>query len=226
MKPRLLISNPDHFLYKYIVAEFDDYTPSSFSEATTYATDADIAVVLPSDDVIIEIPKASSYVFINTRPTIEPAAQLLTAHIIGTAMDGIPMTMAKLINRGTYYNTSESEAHLSVVHAIDVAKAAKCLVGMQGTYYINDDTNPSFAQLAEALSWRLGHKRIPTLSEKTAKWANLLGWLIGGANKKLLTQLTTETILPPTSEYLKQVGIPTINVVRHLSTHQYSETDI
>ncbi|MDE6085139.1 MAG: NAD-dependent epimerase/dehydratase family protein, partial [Muribaculaceae bacterium] len=85
---------------------------------------------------------------------------LRPAMVIGTGMGGEMRALVNSIYRGTYRHVNGNEARVSVIHAIDVARAARMAAGKHGVWIITDGTDPLRRDLVEALAWRLRHKRV------------------------------------------------------------------
>lgn len=146
--------------------------------------------------------------------------------VVGTGMTGILMKMACGISRGTYYNVKGNESRLSVVHALDVARMVRLVEARGGDYSFSDGQSPLVSDLAEALSVRIDHKRIPMVSPRLARYLSYIGFLTGGVTPEMLRYLTADH-LTVDSENMKSLEsfIPR-NVVEYLTTHQYTEEDI
>lgn len=91
---------------------------------------------------------------------------LRPALIIGTGMNGNAAAMARGIDNGYYFHIKGNEARRSVIHAADVALAARLIAPVGGIYNLADDRQPSVHDLAEAIAHRLGDKRIFTLPRR------------------------------------------------------------
>ena len=115
---------------------------------------------------------------------------------------------------------------LSVVHALDVARMVRLVEARGGDYSFSDGQSPLVSDLAEALSVRIDHKRIPTVSPRLARYLSYIGFLTGGVTPEMLRYLTADH-LTVDSENMKSLEsfIPR-NVVEYLTTHQYTEEDI
>lgn len=137
-------------------------------------------------------------------------------NIVGTGMTGLPRRIAAGIYKGTYVHIAGNEARVSVVHATDVARAVAMAAGTAGAFNLTDLTDPTVHDLAEALSWRLGQKRIFTIAPR---WARL--WL----GKPLYTQLTTSRTIPETFSHAFPDFTP-VSVTEYLKTHVYDEQSL
>lgn len=229
--PIVKITSHPSFLDKYLL---DAAKKQSFNTRETSAPDYAFHVAGHGDLSLITEQNAKACVIIippgiNADAEISlikeriPTAILRTAHIVGTGMEGILIKIASMIERGTYFHIKENDARVSVVHALDVARVAMQIASGNDDFTISDEANPSWRELTEAISVRLGHKRIPTVGRRMAKWLGIIGPIWGGPDKNILQTITTDQIIPSTlPDYLK----PTINVTKYLSTHIYDETDI
>lgn len=143
-------------------------------------------------------------------------ATLRCPYIIGTGMDGLPMRIAAGIKRGTFAHIRDNEAHISVIHATDVARAAQLASGIQGAYTLTDITDPSICDLAEALAHRLNDKRLLTIKRSWARW-----WY----GRSYFDELTTDHTAPCTFIEVFPDFRPT-PVVEYLKTHVYDEQSL
>lgn len=91
---------------------------------------------------------------------------------VGTGMSGLPREIVNRIHRDTYWLLGGNECRISTIHCVDVASAVGIAItcGLTGVFNITDGSDPLLADFAEALSFRLGNKRIPIISEKWARW--------------------------------------------------------
>lgn len=90
--------------------------------------------------------------------------------LIGTGMTGEMRRRINAIHRGLYRHIQGVDAHQSVLHARDLPALIVQLRGIGGIYNVSDRTDPTTHEIAEALSARMGAKRIYTVN---AKWARL-----------------------------------------------------
>lgn len=104
---------------------------------------------------------------------------LRPALIIGTGMNGNAAAMARGIDNGYYFHIKGNEARRSVIHAADVALAARLIAPAGGIYNLADDRHPRVHDLAEAIAHRLGDKRIFTLPGRVFSIAARIGDTIG-----------------------------------------------
>lgn len=149
--------------------------------------------------------------------------------ILGTGMKGTLRSMVNGIYRGYYHHIKGNQARRSIIHAIDVAKVVKLIAPIGGTYNITDGVNPSVYDLAEALSYRIGDKRIYTISMKFAKFLAKIGDIINcdkfPLTSKKLTQLTES--LTFNGDAIKNVIDWTPNnITNYLRNHNYDEDSL
>ena len=86
---------------------------------------------------------------------------------------GVHGEMKRLFNdvvNSRYIHVRGNEARLSLVCAIDVAEAIKCLYPIGGTYNVSDGKGASWIELAEAMSANSGAMKRQTFLPK--KWAD------------------------------------------------------
>lgn len=145
-----------------------------------------------------------------------PLAVLHCRFIVGTGMKGLMMKIAAGINRGEFVHIAGNEARISVVHAVDVAKAASIAAGVEGTFTLTDTTDPTIHNLAEAFAYRLNNKRIITIKPR---WARL--WY----GSTYYTTLTTSHTSPCTFCEVFPDLHP-VSVTEYLTTHIYDESSL
>ena len=92
------------------------------------------------------------------------------ALIVGTGMKGTLRSMVNGIYRGYYHHIKENNARRSVIHATDVSAAVNKIASIGGVFNLTDGVNPTVYDLAEALAYRMGDKRIYTMSMGFAKF--------------------------------------------------------
>lgn len=151
--------------------------------------------------------------------------------IVGTGMQGKLRSLVNSIYRGTYHHVDGETSRLSVVHAVDVAEVAVTL-GLDadfpgGVFNLTDGENPSRHDLAEALAFRMGNKRIYTLRHKRARLAAIAGNVfpfLGWNSKRLEERFKSLTF---SADKLLALKIHTPNsVVDYLRTHNYDENSL
>lgn len=152
---------------------------------------------------------------------------LRCAPIVGTGMKGELRRMVNSIYRGTYRHIAGNEARQSVVHAVDVARAAVEIAPVGGVYNVTDRRDPLRHDLAEAFAARLDHKRVYTLSEKRARrWARLCDMIpfTTFGQKQLDRQLTTLTF--SSDKLFNRLGWQPNSVTDYLKTHVYDQSSL
>lgn len=92
--------------------------------------------------------------------------------MFGSGMEGWADRMFNDVVTNRYVHIRGNDARLSVVMALDVARAVRQLYKKGGLYNINDGKQPTYLELAEAMSANSGvMKRVTHLPEK---WANVI----------------------------------------------------
>lgn len=206
--------------------DINDFRPDTLVHiAGCGVDDAAIAGLVAREKVII-VPEGTTFNSDRLNGDNAIISILRPAHIVGTGMDGIPRQIVNGIARGTYFHVEGNEARISIVHALDVARLAKTVASVGGEYRFSDNVNPTVTELAEALSVRVNHKRIPTLSPKWARIASRFGGWFGGIDSKLLTILTSDNTIQNPTDLSSITDFEPRNVVNYLSTHKYDENDI
>ncbi|MCM1452013.1 MAG: hypothetical protein NC102_07125 [Clostridium sp.] len=145
-----------------------------------------------------------------------PILSLYAPMIVGTGMTGLPREMAASLYRGLFFNVKGNMARLSLIHASDLAKAAALAVGTDASFTVTDGADPTVEDLAEAMSYRMGDKRIYTVKPWVAR-------LIYG--KEYYAQLTTDHIVSDTFRQAYPDFAPT-PVTQYLRTHVYDEKSL
>lgn len=214
-KHKLSIRPGGDFLAKYILRAFPDSDLTAPEEA-----DTEIEIRSPHELIILQNGKK---------------AVLCYPYVIGTGMTGAMMKMAQNVARGLYVRPhkrptvnghrtisglvtrrknevgEDNSQIISVVHAIDVAKAAQRLAGQEGEFWIDDNSSTTVDDLAGAFTIRLKDKRIPV-------WP---GWVVSILRRIFRVPFEEFT---PRGERVTE--IEPMNVVDYLSTHQYTEEDV
>lgn len=197
-KKKLKIIAPSHgFVLPYIARELPQYEIVSDG-------DADECTVIISPDGTIP-PEA---------PT--DATVLLCPNIVGTGMTGLPMELAMKIADGTYFHIEGIEAHLSTIHASDVAKAVRLSLGKGGHHKVTDGSDPTYNDFAEALAFRLKNKRIMTLKPLLARFM---------MSKKLRELISTNRTVDGTA-FAEAFDFHPIPVTEYLRTHVYDDESL
>lgn len=227
------IISPESFLDKFVERAFihTGFKSLPQSDGTTERTAVYVAPI-PCPDFSTAIPSAAAQLIIiapveTKLPDMSkvkiPTAILRIPFVIGTGMTGLMRDIVAMTGRGTMFHIEGNEARVSVVHAIDVARVAAKLVGMNGEYTITDGNDPTWHDLIEAISVRVGHKRISSFSPRRVKWLTLAGALWGGPDREMVKRLTTDTIVAPTP---LPFDYTPLNVVDYLTNHEYTDEDL
>jgi nucleoside-diphosphate-sugar epimerase len=153
---------------------------------------------------------------------------LRPALIMGTGMKGTLLSMVKGISDGYYFHIKGNDARRSIVHALDVAKAARLIAPIGGTFNLTDNTHPTVHDLAESIALRIGGKRIYTLPRWCVNIAAKIGDIMGDkaplSSKKL--QQITNTLTFNSDAISKVIDWTPVNVSEYLRNHQYTDNDI
>lgn len=209
------------FIIKYIHRELSDnpVTPRQKITEDIETTDSDFTIVTFDDHIIVKSIDGRT-------------VTLKLPMVIGTGMTGEGARMARMIYRGTYFHVKDSTSRVSVIHATDAAKAVRLAMtsdALEGEYAISDFNEPSRHDLAEAIAYRLGQKRIYSLTMKRfasiARWADKLG--IAPFSSKRLKMLTSEALIDTSrwNEATADSWHPT-PVIEYLRTHDYDHNSL
>lgn len=147
------------------------------------------------------------------------ALPLLTLYcpcIVGTGMQGLPRRIAAGIYRGSYFNIKDNVTHVSLIHATDLAAAVALAAGTDGTFTVTDGSDTTIDDLAEALAYRLGDKRIYTIKPWMAKL-----WY----GRSYFTELITDHVASD-SFGLDFPDFRPTPVTQYLRTHVYDEKSL
>lgn len=201
-----LVTNPDEpFDHAVMLSSTDVYAAPEGVEIDEFAE------VLPGHPLIKEEEKfAALCAERNIKGTV-----LRCAHLVGTGMTGMPMELARKIDRGTFLHIKGNEQRLSAVHASDVAKAVELTLDSGMTLNVTDGADPTWHDFAEALAWRINQKRIMTISERWARWRY---------NSRLYYLLTHT--LTYSSLRLAELGFRPTPVCEYLRTHVYDHNSL
>ncbi len=149
--------------------------------------------------------------------------------IVATGMTGFPRKLAEAVYRAVYYKFPGNEARRSVVHATDIGRVAAALAsgGLPQTsgretliYNLTDGTDPLIDELAEAFAYRMGNKRISTLSTRPQQW---FGRKVYGERR--YASYTTSRTFSSARIALDLAFRPT-GVCNYLRTHVYDENSL
>lgn len=219
--PTILISDHNSFITKYIERQLQDSPLHPQQKIVHAGTDM-------SYDLTIDVTDSR----ITIEGTHRATVILMLPAVVGTGMGGELGRMAAMINRGTYFHVSGDDARLSVIHATDVGKAVAIALSnpsITGTYHISDGINPTWHDLAEALAYRMGQKRIYSLTlkrwQRMARWADRLKLSQFGSRQ--LKLITTDAIVD-TNQWTIDAGEawhPT-DTTEYLRTHVYDENSL
>lgn len=141
--------------------------------------------------------------------------------VVGTGMQGILRLLVTAIWRGNIYHVEGNDARRSVVHAVDVADAAVRCLGREGVYNVTDGIDPTTDELIEALAYRMGDKRVYTVTPKRAKRLTFMAGILPGGMKRDLLEYTTTTLTFSSEKLRSEVGFEPHSVVEYLRTHDY-----
>lgn len=184
------------FIIPYIAREFPDRRVI----AVDSPENCSMAILSPDDTV-------------NTDNAV---TTLVCPNVVGTGMTGLPMDFARRIARGSFYHLGDNQARLSTIHASDVAKAVKLALDVPGKFVVTDGDDPTYHDFAEALAWRINHKRILTLN---SKWVN---WIISPALKRIITK---DNVVDG-SEFAERFNFIPTPVTEYLRTHIYDDESL
>ncbi|MDE5858506.1 MAG: hypothetical protein K2H32_09150, partial [Muribaculaceae bacterium] len=144
---------------------------------------------------------------------------------VGTGMTGILRDMANAISRGTYSTIKDIDTHVSVIHASDVGRAVAVSAGSQGIYNINDRINPTVAQLADGISYRIGKRVMTTTNKNAHRLARLLSFL-GFKYADEMYRFKTTTLTYSAEQFCSKFDFQPVDTVNYLKTHVYDETSL
>lgn len=233
--PNAIIVIPDEQgnLPKQFTAAMIDLSPRQaylLSSATVYGdeyTDADEDTPTASTPAALAWLHAESDFKSQCERHNTTATILRLPLLIGTGMTGEIRRRVNAIHRGVYRHIEGIEAHQSVLHARDLPDLIIALTGQPGVYNVSDRTDPTTYEIAEALSARMGAKRIYTVKAKwaqlAARFADIFGIKdLGSAYLKSVT--ATRTISPARLTANCPTYSPT-NTTTFLRSHTYSPLD-
>lgn len=140
---------------------------------------------------------------------------LRCGHIVGTGMNGLPRRMAESIYRGIFVDIKGNVARQSFVHASDLGQAIELTLGSGETFNATDGCDPTMAEFADALSFRISQKRLFSLPVKIFKIF---------FSKDFYRQLTENKTF--SSEKLRSRGFKATPVTEYLKTHVYDDESL
>lgn len=240
--PLTVISDPGEMTEEEAVKLIDDTKPKHVvvvSSTAVYGLSSgenidETAPVRPADNASRHLASIEDRVKERCKATGAMCTILRPADVVGTGMEGFTGRLARDVNNGSYMHVKDNEAQRSIVHAIDVAKAVRAVAEkagddcIEGVYNLTDRSGATIEQLADAIAYRLGNKRIFATGLKAAKALALLGDITLGAlpwsRKKLKARTTTLTF--NSFAISKHTTWEPMSVTEYLKTHKYSEDDI
>ena len=130
--------------------------------------------------------------------------------------------MANAIYRGSYFHAEGTDARVSVVHAKDIAGAVAAIAdGPESRdteiYNLTDGEAPLRSELADALAWRMGQKRVLTMKAMIAR-------IYFGSHK--LRQLATDRRIDGGKFRRDYPDFRPDAVCEYLRTHVYDENSL
>lgn len=147
--------------------------------------------------------------------------------IVGTGMEGWLRSLVNSIYRGTYHHIDDETSRISLVHAVDVARAIVDLAPIGGTYNFTDGVDPTRHDLAEAFAFRLQNKRIYTLRSRRARlMARIADFIpfVGSGTAKLAERYRSLTF--SNAKVAGVLGWRPNSVTEYLRTHNYDENSL
>ena len=239
--PLTVISDPGEMTEEEAVKLIDDTKPKHVvvvSSTAVYGLSSgenidETAPVRPADNASRHLVSIEERIKERCKATGAICTILRPADVVGTGMEGFTGKLARDVNNGSYMHVEGNDAQRSIVHAIDVAKAVRAVSDKQdsiieGIYNLTDRSGATIEQLADAIAYRLGNKRLFSIGLKTAKALALLGDLTFGAltwtRKKLKARTTTLTF--NSFAISKHTAWEPMSATEYLKTHKYSEDDI
>ncbi len=158
----------------------------------------------------------------------KPLALLRCAPTIGTGMTGRWRDMVNAIYRGIYLRVDGNKARASMVHALDVGRAAVMTAGMNGAWWLSDGRDHLVDDAVAALAKRINDKRVVRMSLKKARRTALLLDIvtIGGAHARERLALDISDSLVDARPLLDAIGLEPRDTLEYISTHVYSDEDL
>lgn len=158
----------------------------------------------------------------------KPLALLRCAPTIGTGMTGRWRDMVNAIYRGIYLRVDGNKARASMIHALDVGRAAVMAAGMNGAWWLSDGRDHLVDDAVAALAKRINDKRVVRMSLKKARRTALLLDIvtIGGAHARERLALDTSDSLVDARPLLDAIGLEPRDTLEYISTHVYSDEDL
>lgn len=158
----------------------------------------------------------------------KPLALLRCAPTMGTGMTGRWRDMVNAIYRGIYLRVDDNKARASMVHALDVGRAAVMAAGMNGAWWLSDGRDHLVDDAVAALAKRINDKRVVRMSLKKARRTALLLDIVtlGGAHARERLALDTSDSLVDARPLLDAIGLEPRDTLEYISTHVYSDEDL
>lgn len=158
----------------------------------------------------------------------KPLALLRCAPMIGTGMTGRWRDMVNAIYRGIYLRVDGNKARASMVHALDVGRAAVMSAGMNGAWWLSDGRDHLVDDAVAALAKRINDKRVVRMSLKKARRTALLLDIVtlGGAHARERLCADTSDSLVDARPLLDAIGLEPRDTLEYISTHVYSDEDL
>lgn len=136
--------------------------------------------------------------------------------VIGTGMTGFGRRLAEMVYRGTFVHVAGRDVPVSIVHAVDLGRAAAVTADMAGVFEIADTARHDIDELADALAYRMGDKRILTVSQRWGRWL---------VRRSFREAVGTLPIVDGTA-FAESFGFVPTNVTKYLRTHVYDESSL
>ena len=147
--------------------------------------------------------------------------------VVATGMQGPMRRLVNDIYRGSYRHIADNQAKVSVVHGVDVARAAIDMIGRPGVYNLTDGADPTRHALAEALAWRMGNKRIFTIPlSKAKKLARINDFLPFTRFDSEAVKRQTSTLTFSSDKIRNLLSWQPNVVTEYLRTHNYDDNSL
>lgn len=201
------------FLYKYFDRCFDMRVTEVPDEA-----DKDTCAIVVTGVRDAENPKVIDFMDGCARRGLT-CLHLRVPYVVGTGMGGLMMRMARGVSQGTVMRIKDNETEWSVIHATDVASAAKCFADKPSphTDYVVSASPVKVNDLVTAFGVRMKNKHIGCLSRR---WARLL------SGKSLYKAMVTDQIVDTQQFATDYPDFVFANPVVYLETHNYGDDSL
>lgn len=215
-RPALAVCAPGReFLTKYFDREFDRRIVNTPAQADDTTLPAFIVTSADGSQTDAESAFAETCRQAGLRPLT-----LRVPHVIGTGMNGLMMTLARGVARGTMLRIRDNKTELSVIHATDIARAAKALAEAErdvvSTVTLSAPPTDMNA-LVEALGVRIKDKRVGTIAPR---WARIL------YGRSLYNELTTSATADTSVFESICPDFRFADPVEYLKTHVYDNESL